>query len=90
MCTTMMVLTTIALILRQRFSNKIKPSRQDSHHEKKKWATKTLRPVLIMASSAVSSRCSHYWDRKSQLSECRVNVKMKPVINAECTTFPTL
>uniref|UniRef100_A0A3P9BMR0 Uncharacterized protein n=1 Tax=Maylandia zebra TaxID=106582 RepID=A0A3P9BMR0_9CICH len=25
MCTTMMVLTTIALILRQRFSNKIKP-----------------------------------------------------------------
>uniref|UniRef100_A0A3B3VEU7 Uncharacterized protein n=1 Tax=Poecilia latipinna TaxID=48699 RepID=A0A3B3VEU7_9TELE len=25
MCTTMMVLTTIAIILRQRFSNKIKP-----------------------------------------------------------------
>uniref|UniRef100_A0A667XI75 Uncharacterized protein n=1 Tax=Myripristis murdjan TaxID=586833 RepID=A0A667XI75_9TELE len=25
MCTTMMVLTTIALILRQRFSNRIKP-----------------------------------------------------------------
>uniref|UniRef100_A0A3P9PPG2 Uncharacterized protein n=1 Tax=Poecilia reticulata TaxID=8081 RepID=A0A3P9PPG2_POERE len=25
MCTTMMVLTTIAVILRQRFSNKIKP-----------------------------------------------------------------
>uniref|UniRef100_A0A3Q3KDN8 Uncharacterized protein n=1 Tax=Monopterus albus TaxID=43700 RepID=A0A3Q3KDN8_MONAL len=29
MCTTMMVLTTIALILRQRFSNKIKPSHTD-------------------------------------------------------------
>uniref|UniRef100_A0A3Q1CJL1 Uncharacterized protein n=1 Tax=Amphiprion ocellaris TaxID=80972 RepID=A0A3Q1CJL1_AMPOC len=28
MCTTMMVLTTIALILRQRFSNKIKPVRK--------------------------------------------------------------
>uniref|UniRef100_A0A8C6P8G2 Uncharacterized protein n=1 Tax=Nothobranchius furzeri TaxID=105023 RepID=A0A8C6P8G2_NOTFU len=26
MCTTMMVLTTIALILRQRFSNKIQPT----------------------------------------------------------------
>uniref|UniRef100_A0A3Q2TF35 Uncharacterized protein n=1 Tax=Fundulus heteroclitus TaxID=8078 RepID=A0A3Q2TF35_FUNHE len=26
MCTTMMVLTTIAVILRQRFSNKIKPN----------------------------------------------------------------
>uniref|UniRef100_A0A669CWM0 Uncharacterized protein n=2 Tax=Oreochromis TaxID=8139 RepID=A0A669CWM0_ORENI len=30
MCTTMMVLTTIALILRQRFSNKIKPDRLKS------------------------------------------------------------
>uniref|UniRef100_A0A3P8T6P9 Uncharacterized protein n=1 Tax=Amphiprion percula TaxID=161767 RepID=A0A3P8T6P9_AMPPE len=29
MCTTMMVLTTIALILRQRFSNKIKPDNPD-------------------------------------------------------------
>uniref|UniRef100_A0A3B3YWY3 Uncharacterized protein n=1 Tax=Poecilia mexicana TaxID=48701 RepID=A0A3B3YWY3_9TELE len=28
MCTTMMVLTTIAIILRQRFSNKIKPAIQ--------------------------------------------------------------
>uniref|UniRef100_A0A672F2G9 Uncharacterized protein n=1 Tax=Salarias fasciatus TaxID=181472 RepID=A0A672F2G9_SALFA len=28
MCTTMMVLTTIALILRQRFSNKIKPENE--------------------------------------------------------------
>uniref|UniRef100_A0A3B4Y3A4 Uncharacterized protein n=1 Tax=Seriola lalandi dorsalis TaxID=1841481 RepID=A0A3B4Y3A4_SERLL len=36
MCTTMVVLTTIALILRQRFSNKIKPSRQDSPTRSKK------------------------------------------------------
>ncbi|XP_046900001.1 uncharacterized protein LOC124483553 [Hypomesus transpacificus] len=55
MCTTIMVLTTLAIILRRRFSNRVKPSLMSLGRKRWRTCRGTLRPYRSEASR--SARC---------------------------------